>query len=275
MAGARCVIEYRPARVSCPVHGVRVEAVPWAQAGSGFTRFFEQHVAYSATRMTVAAVAAMTRVAWRSVIAVVDRWLARGPSLSQRTATLRRIGIDEVSYRRGQRYLTVVVDHDTRTVVWAAPGRSIAVLEQFFTALGPTRCARITHVSADAATWISTAVRRHAPNAVQCMDAFHVAAEVTTAAEQVRRTLWNTARAQTATLTRTHPGGRTSQVSTGEATYLKRVSSAIRRRAHGLSPYHQQLLEHARKHYTRPDLGLGAEGITLPDRDRRQHGPRR
>src|SRR5450759_4838546 len=72
--------------------------------------------------------------------------------------------------------MTVVVDHDARRLVWAAPGRDKATLQRFFDLLGPDRCARITQVSADAADWIAAVVDRCCPQAVRCADAFHVVA---------------------------------------------------------------------------------------------------
>jgi transposase len=60
-----------------------------------------------------------------------------------RLAGLRRIGIDEFSYRKRHHYLTVVVDHDTRRVVWAGKGRSAETLDAFFDLLGPSGCERI------------------------------------------------------------------------------------------------------------------------------------
>ena len=73
---------------------------------------------------------------------------------------LRRIGIDEISYKRGHRYLIVVVDHDTGRLVWAGPGRSEAALNVFFDELGEERAGLITHVSADMADWIAKTVAR-------------------------------------------------------------------------------------------------------------------
>ncbi len=113
---------------------------------------------------------------------------------TDRFADLRRIGIDEISYKRGHRYLTIVVDHDARRLVWAAPGRDKATLRRFFDALGAERCARITHVSADAADWIADVVAERCPNAVQCADAFHVVKWATEALDEVRREAWNAAR---------------------------------------------------------------------------------
>ncbi|CCK57862.1 Transposase (part3) [Mycobacterium canettii CIPT 140070008] len=94
---------------------------------------------------------------------------------------LRRIGIDEISYKRHHRYLTVVVDHDSGRLVWAAPGHDKATLGLFFDALGAERAAQITHVSADAADWIADVVPERCPDAIQCADPFHVVAWATEA----------------------------------------------------------------------------------------------
>jgi transposase len=108
-------------------------------------------------------------------------------------AGLTRIGIDEISHRKGQRYLTVVVDHVSGRLVWARPGRDKKTVEAFFDALGDDRCARIRLVSADAAGWIGDVVAARCPNAVRCMDPFHVVAWATDALDDVRRQTWNTA----------------------------------------------------------------------------------
>ncbi len=91
-------------------------------------------------------------------------------------------------------YLTVVVDHDARRLVWAAPGRDKATLHRFFDALGEARCAVITHVSADAADWIAAVVAARCPHAVRCADPFHVVAWATDALDEERRRAWNDAR---------------------------------------------------------------------------------
>ena len=78
--------------------------------------------------------------------------------------------IDEISYKRHHKYFTVVVDHDSGRLVWAAPGRDTATVRRFFDALGAERCAQITHVSADAAEWISDVVAERCPTAIRCAD---------------------------------------------------------------------------------------------------------
>ena len=109
----------------------------------------------------------LLRVAWRTVGSIVTRVNADVEARVDRLDGLRRIGIDEISYKRGHRYLIVVVDHDTGRLVWAGPGRNDAALHVFFDELGDDRAALLTHVSADMADWIARVVARRAPNAVQ------------------------------------------------------------------------------------------------------------
>jgi transposase len=181
-------------RVSCPRDGVVVVQVPWADHGARFTRSFDDQVAWLAVECSQTAVSELMRIAWRSVGSVLTRVSRRLEQGQDRLAGLQRIGIDEISWRRGQRYLIVVVDHDTSRLVWAAPGRDEATLERFFEQLGEERCKQITYVSADAASWISNVVQRRCPNAVRCLDAYHTVAWATEALDEVRRAVWNEAR---------------------------------------------------------------------------------
>jgi len=189
-------IEARTPRVSCVEHGVVVAAVPWARHGAGHTRAFDETVAWLATRCSKSAVCELTQIAWRTVGSIVDRVWAESCETFDRFEGLRRIGIDEISYKKGHKYLTVVVDHDSGRLVWAAEGRSAATLRLFFDLLGEQRCAAITHVSADAAAWIAKVVTERCPRAIRCADPFHVVAWATAAVDKVRRGAWNRARAK-------------------------------------------------------------------------------
>lgn len=178
-------------RVSCPEHGVLVAAVPWARPGARHTRAFEARAAWCAVEMSASAAARLLRCSWRTIGVMVARVEADLRAGGDRLDGLRRIGIDEVSYRRRFKYLTVVVDHDSRRLVWVATGASAETLDGFFDALGEDRAAALTHVSADAAPWIRTVVTRRAPQAQLCADPFHIVAWVTDALDQVRRQVWN------------------------------------------------------------------------------------
>jgi transposase len=183
-------------RVRCRRHGVVVVAVPWARHDSRFTKAFEDQVAWLAVNTSKTAVAALMGVAWRSVGRTLERVAAEAGRELDLLAGLRRIGIDEISYRKGQRYLTVVVDHHTGRLVWAAPGRDRKTVLAFFDALGDERCKQLELVSADMASWISGPIAERAPQAARCVDPFHVVMLATDALDEVRREVWNEARRQ-------------------------------------------------------------------------------
>lgn len=226
----RAVLEADAPRVACPEHGIVVAAVPWARHDAGHTRVFDDTVAWLATACAKTAVVQLMRVAWKTVGAIVARVWADGGGAADRFAGLRRVGIDEISFRRGHKYLTIVVDHDTGRLVWAAEGRDTATLETFFDALGAERAARLTHVTADAAEWIASVVARRAPAAIRCADAFHIVAWATDALDVVRRQAWNAAR-----------GGKGKTTEASKA--LKRARYALWKNPTGLTEHQQAKLD--------------------------------
>ena len=181
-------------RVTCPDHGVVVASVPWARHGAGHTRAFDDMAAWLATHCSKSAVQQLMRVAWRTVGAIARRVVADARALVDPLASLTRIGIDEISYEKGHKYLVVIVDHDTGHLVWARAGRDTKTLEAFFDELGEERCKRIRLVSADGAGWIGDVVKARCANATRCMDPFHVVKWCTDALDEVRRDVWNAAR---------------------------------------------------------------------------------
>jgi transposase len=240
----QAVLEAEAPRVKCPEHGPTVAAVPWARHAAGHTYAFDEQVAWLATQCSKSAITELMRIAWRTVGAIITRVWADVEAVHDRFADLRRIGIDEIAYKRGQRYLTVVVDHDSGRLVWAAPGREKATLERFFDALGEERCAQITHVSADGADWISAVVTRRCPSAVRCADPFHIVKWATEALDDVRRQAWNAARRR--------PGGRADRIrwsrgrlrqdATGTAKALKHARYALWKNPENLTTRQQAKL---------------------------------
>ena len=187
-------VEAEAPRVTCRRHGVVVCAVPWARHDSRFTRAFEDQVCWLAVKTSKTAISELMRIAWRTVGGICERVSAQARHELDLLADLRRIGIDEISHRKGQRYLTVVVCHDTGRLVWAAPGRDQASVERFFDALGAERCAQIELVSCDMAAPIAAALAHRLPHAVRCVDPFHVVQLAGEALDLVRRELARQAR---------------------------------------------------------------------------------
>ena len=181
-------------RVTCKQHGVVVAAVPWARHDSSFTRAFEDQAAWLAVHTNKTAVAELMRIAWRTVGWICERVMAEQRKGRDLFAGLKRIGIDEIAVRKGHRYLTVVVDHDTGRLVWAAAGRDKQTVTKFLDLLGDERRKQLKLVSCDMASWITGPIGEHCPNATVCYDPFHLVQLATDALDDIRRDVWNEAR---------------------------------------------------------------------------------
>ena len=192
LGSSRCVVECELRRLRCPGCGDRPEMVPWARAGSSYTRDFEDIVAFLAQQMAKTPLSRLMRISWRSVGKILARVVAdkldRG-----RLDGLVMLGVDEISHGAGHRFLTCVADHASGGVVWAAPGRNANTLQGFFNELTDEQKASITAVSIDMSAGYEKAIRapEGLPNAEVCFDPFHVCQLAGKAADQVRRDEYN------------------------------------------------------------------------------------
>jgi transposase len=215
----RLEVHARLRRLRCPEHGVHVEGVPFARDGARFTRDFENLVAWLATKTDKTATCRLTRIDWQTIGRIIER--VGGELLDgDRLSDLFEISIDEVAWRKGHRYLTLVGDHRCRCVVWGCEGKGEAAADRFFAELDPDtadrgrdaeageiqakqpaqadaedqvgeRAGQLRAVSMDMTGGYAKSVRRHAPQAVICIDNYHVVALATTALDEVRRERWN------------------------------------------------------------------------------------
>jgi transposase len=189
LGASRCIIECELRRLWCRSCGAQFEAVPWARAGSRYTRDFEDVVAWLAQQMAKTPIAGLLRIAWDTVGRIVARVSADHLD-ERRLDGLVCIGVDEISYRRGQRYLTSVADHRTGAIVWCRAGRNSATLAEFFVQLGDRKDS-IRAVSIDMSGEYQRAIREAVPQAEICFDPFHVVRLGSRATDQVRRDEWN------------------------------------------------------------------------------------
>jgi len=222
----RAELEAAAPRVACPGHGVVVAAVPWARHGAACTRFSGDQVAWLAAACSKTTITQLMRISWRTVGTIIARVSGEAEAATGRLAGLRRIGMDEISYKRGHKYLVIVVNHDTGLLIWAAPGREASTVHAFSGQLGEERCRLLTHLSADGADWISGPAAARAPQAALCADPFHVVSWATGAPGEVRREVWRTAR-HAGAITPVRHGSRTIRVSSGGARDLARARYAL------------------------------------------------
>ena len=189
-------LEYATLRVKCPEHGVVTASVPWAHHASRFTHAFEQQVAWLCVHCNRSVVAQLMRIDWKSVGPVCKRVYDRlDAEAGNRFDGLVCIGIDETSYKKGYKYMTVVLNHDTGRVVWCAKGHGKEVLKSFFDLLTEDQLESVRVVTADGARWIAEVVAERCPNAERVMDPFHVVSWMTDVLDEVRKMAWREARA--------------------------------------------------------------------------------
>ena len=205
--GTLVEIFYDTHRIECPEHGVLVADVPWAYPGSGFTKDFDLTVGWLATYLPKSTVSEYMRIDWETVGRCVHRIMNDIESeISRRLDGLVNIGIDETSYKKGHKYITIVVNHDTNTVVWSAQGHGKSVLTQFYRQLTLEQLSSIRVVTGDGAKWITECVNAFTPGCERCVDPFHVVEWAMEALDEVRREVWREAYDEALQLAKEHHG---------------------------------------------------------------------
>lgn len=178
---------YCPRRIKCEKHGVLTEYIPWADGSGRFTEDFNNEVAWLVTQMSKTAIADFLGINWRTVGNCLKAAHNRlEPDVSERLHGLRRICVDETSYSKGHRYITVVYDMERNRVVWVCENHGLSVFSVFCELLTPEERAKIEVVAGDGARWIDACVRKYFPNATRCVDPFHVVEWTNVALDQVR-----------------------------------------------------------------------------------------
>ena len=186
--GLAVVLAYALRRVACAGCGVTVEEVPWATGKSPVTRSLGRFLADWAKVLAWQEVARRFEVNWHQVFGAVREVVEWG--LAHRDlAGITALGVDEIQWGRGQRYLTVVYQlcGAVRRLLFVGPGRDRAALTPFFAAQGTEWCAGITHVCSDMWKAYLQVLAEWLPAAVHILDRFHIVKLLNEAVDQVRR----------------------------------------------------------------------------------------
>jgi transposase len=186
MRKLRLILRYQPRRVQCPGCGVRVEGFAWAEPWARVTRALANAAASLARELSWQGTARHFGLNWKTVAGVVQRAVRYGLRHRKR-APVHMIGIDEVSRRKGQVYLTVVYDLERRVLLWVGEDRTEEAVKKFFTQeLGKRRCSTLRVVCMDMSAYVNL-VRKHAPQAQILFDRFHIVKHLQEAVDEVRR----------------------------------------------------------------------------------------
>lgn len=176
MLGRHVELDVLTRRLACPDCGPRLQDIEWLARYQRVTQRLAQAVALGCTRLAAAHVAELFDLHW-STVRELDRRHLRERLSELPPAQPRRLIMDEFALHKGHRYASVVLDADTKRVLWIGLGRSRACVREFFASLGREGCARIQAVAMDMNTAYDLEVRRHCPKARIIYDLFHVVAK--------------------------------------------------------------------------------------------------
>jgi transposase len=178
---------YAPRRVACRQCGVKVERVPWAEGKSRLTTSYRWFLASWAKLLPWQQVANAFHTSWQSVYRAVAMAVSWG--LAHRTLDgIAAIGVDEVQWRKGHRYLTLVyqIDGECRRLLHIAPERTARSLLSFFRLLGAARSGMLKFVCSDMWQPYLKVIAKKAGQAVHVLDRFHIMAKLNKAIDEVR-----------------------------------------------------------------------------------------
>lgn len=178
---------YRMRRIECQRCGVKVEEVPWGNGKHQMTTAYVLFLAHWAKKLSWKETALSFRTSWDKVcqaVEVVVQW-----GLAHRElGAIRAIGVDEVQYSKGHKYLTLVyqIDANRTRLLWVGKERTVATFEQFFDMIGTDLSGKIEFVCSDMWRPYLKVIRERCSNALNILDRFHIVAKINGALDEVR-----------------------------------------------------------------------------------------
>jgi len=185
--GYRVFLVYLMRRVDCTRCGVKVEQVPWARGKRELTDTYQQFLAHWGKKLSWKEVAVSFRTSWEKVFQAVEyivEWGLEHRDLSGVTA----IGVDEIAWRKGHNYLTMVyqIDADNTRLLWIGKERTIKTLLRFFRFFGKGRSQELKYVCSDMWCPYIKVIKKKAGQALHILDRFHIVAKLNKAIDEVR-----------------------------------------------------------------------------------------
>ena len=187
MWGIAVYFAYAMRRVECPACGVKVEQVPWCDGKNQLTTTYRWFLAGWAKRVSWKGTAEAFHTTWQNVFRSVEHAVSWG--LAHRILEgVESIGVDEIQYQRGHKYLTLVyqTDENCRRLLWAGKERTKKTLLQFFEMFGEERSGRLRFVCSDMWKQYLTVIAEKTPQAIHVLDRYHIMAKMNKAIDKVR-----------------------------------------------------------------------------------------
>ena len=180
---------YARRRVDCPRCGVTVEQVPWSEGKHRLTRAYALFLARWARRLSWREVSLIFRTSWENVYRSVA-WVVEYGLQHRSLEGITAIGVDEVQFRKGHRYLTVVyqINSSCRRLLWVGQHRTAKTLLRFFRLLGKERTAALRFICSDMWQPYLKVIAKKAGRATHILDRFHIVARLNKALDEIRAT---------------------------------------------------------------------------------------
>jgi transposase len=185
LAGSKAYICFEEYRVSCSCGYTGVEDLKFVNKHSRYSKRFEQKVAILCKVMTLKDVAKEMKMDW-SAVKRIDREEAKKYFVDLKYVSPTRIGVDELAYEKGHKYLTIVRDTEKEKVVWIGKGRKEETLNSFFILLGERKCRKIELAVIDMWDPYITSILKYTKADI-VFDKFHIAKKVNEAVDKVRK----------------------------------------------------------------------------------------
>jgi transposase len=178
---------YALRRVHCKRCGVKVEAIPWADGKHTLTNTYMHFLANWAKRLSWQEVARTFRTSWEKVFRSVE-WAVQWGLAHRDLSNIRSIGVDEVLWQRGHKYLTVVyqIDNECKRLLWVGKDRTVKTLLKFFHEFGKERSTQLLFVCSDMWRPYLRVIAKKASQAIHVLDRFHIAMQMNKAIDEVR-----------------------------------------------------------------------------------------
>ena len=185
--GIKVFFLYQMRRVDCPKCGVKIEEVPWGIGKNELTKTYMQYLAHWAKKLSWRDVAVSFGTSWEKVfnsVSYVVEWGLKHRILSGITA----IGIDEIQWHIGHKYLTLVYQINSGAIrlLWIGKERKAKTLLRFFKYFGKELTSNLKYVCTDMWPAYLKVIRKKAPNAINILDRFHIVAKINKAIDEVR-----------------------------------------------------------------------------------------
>lgn len=187
LLGYPVYFRYRMRRVNCKTCGVKIESVPWSDGKQTMTKAFMQFLASWAKKLSWQETARSFHTSWQKVFGSVKYIVTWGLE-NRQLNEVESIGVDEIAWKKGHKYLTLVyqIDAHCTRLLWIGKDRTVKTLLCFFRLFGKERSQKLKHICSDMWKPYLKVIAKKATGAIHILDRFHIVAKLNKAIDEVR-----------------------------------------------------------------------------------------